>query len=73
MNRQTDERDKIPIYFKNQMTPSYKVDERILKTILSRNIECTSTDTSLDLIVYYKNMKTSNPIMQNNPHTPHTS
>ena len=68
MNRQTDKRDKIPIYFKNQMTPSYKVDERILKTILSRNTECTSTDTSLDLIVYYKNMKTSNLIMQNNPH-----
>ena len=52
MNRQTTERAKISFFFKNQMTPSYKVDERILKTIISRNIDCTSTDNSLNLIVY---------------------
>ena len=28
MNRQTDERDQIPVHFKIQMTPSYRVDER---------------------------------------------
>ena len=50
------------------MTQSYKLDERIWKTILSRNIESLSTDASLNLIVYYKNMKNSNLIMQNNPH-----
>ena len=69
MNRRTDERDKFPIYLKNQMIPSYKVDERILKTILSRNIDSTSMDISLNLKVYYKNMRSSNLIMQNNPHT----
>ena len=68
MNRRTDERDKFPIYLKNQMIPSYKVDERILKTILSRNIDSTSMDISLNLKVYYTNMRTSNLIMQNNPH-----
>ena len=66
MNRQSDERDQIPVYFKNQITLSCKVDERILKTMLSRNIDCTSTNSSLNLIVYFTNMRTSNLMMHNN-------
>ena len=38
MNKQNDERDNIPVYFENQMTPSHRVDESILKSMLSRNI-----------------------------------
>ena len=58
--------NRIPIFYKNQMSTAYKIDERLLKTILARNIATNSPDTKLDLIIYYKNKKTSNLIMKNN-------
>ena len=48
------------------MPPAYKVDERVLKNILAVNITEISPDTKLNLIIYYKNTKTSNLIMKNN-------
>ena len=61
---------KISIFNKNQMLFAYKIDERVLKTILNivQNIVINSHDTKLNLLIYYINTKTSNLIMKNNLH-----
>ena len=56
------------VYFQNQMSPSYKVDERVLKSIISRNVKCTLPENRLNVIIYYRNIKSSNMIMKNNLH-----
>ena len=48
------------------MSSSYKVDERVIKTIINRNVQCRSDDDKIKFIVYYKNIKTSNLIIRNN-------
>ena len=53
------------IYYKNQMTDAYKMDERILQDIVKNNI--TPTDNNrVALRIYYKSRRTSNLIMKNN-------
>ena len=47
------------------MSDAYKVDERVLKNIISRNVTCTN-QSKMELIIYYKNRKTSNCVMNNN-------
>ena len=47
------------------MCDVYKVDERVLKNIISRNVICTNHN-ELIIIIYYKNRKTSNFVMNNN-------
>ena len=63
---QTETANKIPIFYKNQISSAYKIDERVLKTILARNIATNSPDSKLNLVIYYKHTKTSNLIMKNN-------
>ena len=46
--------NSINIYYKNQMSPAYKVDERVLKSIVKRNIKSKLDDDTVNLIVYYK-------------------
>ena len=57
--------NSIPIFYKNQMSSAYKIDERVLKTILARNIATNSSDTKLNLFIYYKNKKATNLILKN--------
>ena len=47
------------------MSSAYKIDERVLKTILARNIATNSSDTKLNLFIYYKNKKATNLILKN--------
>jgi hypothetical protein len=54
------------MYYKNQMSSSYKIDERVIKSIISDNVQCVQPDDKLQLIIYYKNKKTSNFVMKNN-------
>ena len=58
---------ELKIFYKNQMHQNYKLEERILKEIIYENTKCTDPQEKLTLIVYYKNLKTSNLIMKNNP------
>ena len=58
----------IKIYYKNQTSPSFKVNERVLKYIVKRNMRFKSDDDTVNLIAYYKNMKTSNLLRRNNLH-----
>ena len=45
---------------------NYKTDEKILKNIITSNTLCTDPNSRLNLIIYYKNGKTSNLVMKNN-------
>ena len=54
------------IYYCNQMTDGYRVDERVLRDIISVNTSCVKAEEDLKLIIYYKNKKTRNFIMRNN-------
>ena len=56
----------IPIYYKSQMHPNYKLDERILKDIVYSNIKCTQPNDKINLIIYYNNKKSCNLVMKNN-------
>ena len=61
---------KIPLYYQSQFHSNYKVEERIVKTIINSNVKCTDPNTTLNLIFYYKNKKSSNLIMKNNTAPP---
>jgi hypothetical protein len=54
------------LFYKNQMSLAYKTDERVLHSILTQNTQCVQLTDRLQLVVYYKNKKTSNLIMKNN-------
>ena len=62
------EKDQIKqdIYYLNQMSTAYKVDEQVLRKIIKDNVQCKSSKTSLNLIIYYKNAKTKSMVMRNN-------
>ena len=57
---------KQDIYYMNQMSTAYKVDEQVLRKIIKDNVQCKSSKTRLNLIIYYKNAKTKSMVMQNN-------
>ena len=53
------------LYYKNQMSAAYKLDERILKNIISTNVIPTGEDR-VALRIYYRSRRTANLIMRNN-------
>jgi len=57
----------IPIFYHNQMHDNYKLDERVIKDIITNNTKCIDPHQKLKVIIYYKNHKTTNLIMKNNP------
>ena len=62
-----DQKNKIKLYYKNQFHHSYKQDERALKDIIKNHVKPINDEDEIDLIIYYKNRKTSSLIMKNNP------
>ena len=54
------------LYFKNQMSPAYKNDEKTLKTIIHRNIKAKNPDDHVKLVIYYKNPTTKSLVLRNN-------
>ena len=61
-----DEKAKIVVYYQNQMNCNYKKDEKVLKDIIKLNVKPINNQEELDVIVYYKNLKTRDLIMKNN-------
>ena len=59
--------NNINIFYKNQMSNSYKTDERILKEIVVRNVSCVNNNDELKLKIYYKNKRVNELVMNNNP------
>ena len=50
----------IELFYRNQMQYNYKSDEKILKTLLHRNILPIDPNKKIKLIIYYNKFKTSN-------------
>ena len=57
------------LFYRNQMTSRFKIDEKVLKNIIKQNIKCTNENESIKLNIYYKNRKVSNLVMKNSPNT----
>ena len=49
------------------MHKDYKKDEVIMRRIVSSNVAATDPDSEINLIIYYKNKKTSQMLMKNSP------
>jgi len=59
----------IQLYYRNQMSPAYKVDQRVLKSIIRTNVAPTDDDTKVVLTIYYKSPHISNFLITNNTAT----
>ena len=53
-------------FYHNQMHYNYKSDERIMKTLIHKNILPTDPNKKIKLIIYYNKFKTSNLVIRNN-------
>ena len=53
-------------FYRNQMLYNYKSDEKILKTLIHRNILPTDPNKKKKLIIYYNKFKTPNLVIRNN-------
>ena len=59
--------EHVKLFYKNQCHLNYKKDERALHSIIEKHVKPISDNSKLKLIIYYKNKKSSNLIMKNNP------
>ena len=66
-NPSTDHSDRttIPIFYKNETHNNSSTDEKILRDIISTNVKTINPNQKL--IIYYKNIKTSNLVIKNSP------
>ena len=60
----------IKIFYENQMNANYKIEERTIKKIITENTRCKNQEEKLNLIFYYKNLKSHNLVIRNNPDPP---
>lgn len=60
------QKNKIKIYYENQMHDNHLKDEKAIKDIISQNVKPTNPNDELDVVIYYKNLKTRNLLMKNN-------
>ena len=54
------------LFYKNTMSPGYKADEKVLRSIIHRNCKPVKTEDSIKLTIYYKSPSTSSLILKNN-------
>ena len=58
--------EKLNLYIHNQMHKNYNIDEKVIRDIIMNNTRCNNQSQKLNIIFYYKNLKTSNLVMKNN-------
>ena len=56
----------IKLFYRNQMHYNYKSNEKILKTLIHKNIFPTDPNKKIKLVIYYNKFKTSNLVIRNN-------
>ena len=54
------------IYYKNFMNPNYKRNEKTIKDIIKNNVNLINSGERLQVVIYYKSIKTRNLFMKNN-------
>ena len=65
-NNETTRTNKIQVYYQNQMTDQYRKNEKIIKDIIYKHVKPVDNNDELNLIIYYKDIKTKNLVMKNN-------
>jgi hypothetical protein len=60
----------IKIFFRNQMTSTYKLTEKALHKIISENIRPADPTVKLKLMIFYQNRKLKNVFIKNNSNPP---
>ena len=65
--RHQNQKKPISVYYASQTHKNYKIEERIIKSIIHDNTECIDKNNRLQLIFYYRNRKTCNLVMRNKP------
>ena len=58
-NSAEDTNRTIKLFYKGFMHKDYKKDEAIMRRIVSSNVAASDPDSEIDLIIYYKNKRTS--------------
>lgn len=53
------------LYFENQMSSNYKIEERHLKDIIKKHVKTTDEKKFVKLYIYYKNKKLKNLLIKN--------
>ena len=59
--------ERIKLFYKNTMSTQYRADEDALRKIINRDVKPTKDNDIIDLVIYYKNMKTSQLLIKNSP------
>ena len=54
------------LFYKNQMSPAYQKDEKVLRDIVRRNVSAVNENDKVQLLIYYQNKKASSLAMKNN-------
>ena len=62
-NNAEDSKRKIKLFYKGFMHKDYK--KEIMRRIISSNVAATDPDSEIDLIIYYKNKRTSQMLLKN--------
>ena len=58
---------RIKLYYRAYMNTQYRRDEQALRKIITDCVKPIDSESSLALTIYYKNKKTHNLILRNNP------
>ena len=66
-NNAEDTKRKVKLFYRGFMHKDYKKDEVIMRRIVSSNVAASNPDSEIDLIIYYKNKRTSQMLMKNSP------
>ena len=64
--KESNNKPKVKIYYRNYMNEGYKVDERVLKDIISKGVKSKNDDKDIQLVIYYKSKKVRDFVMKNN-------
>ena len=65
-NENLDKKNTINLFYENQMTDNFELDEKILMDIFREKIKYINSNEKINLLIYCKSMKVSNLLMKNN-------
>jgi len=63
---------KVELYFQGQMTSDYKLQEKQLKDVITKNVKPSRPNEIVDLRIYYRNKKLCNLFIRNKPKSTQT-
>ena len=61
---------EIKVFYKNFFHQNYKKDENALRELISNNVKPCHDNVKVNLVIYYKNRKSCNLMLKNNPSPP---